>query len=299
MVCLPDVNIVVTSSTERDLRFYDCTAGTFSLKIVLYSWEYMICTMHYHFHRDIKEKSMLVCGDAGGHIRVLLFSPVFRGPFQNRPGRALIELRHIDWQKRPKLLPEMQLVEIHDAHTDWIRQVSYYASLHCVVSCATSPDALLMTDLAGSKTRNLFRVDKGIQCFAFDESVHCLVTGGPDCTVRVWNPFLPAKPGVVFRGHRAGVVAIVLQGKGPKTHYGLTVRPDARAIGIWSVNVRERSLGVETVSGLGVQTAGSPECITGTDARSLTTAARCTLRGIPHTHIRAEPDTTERGSKEH
>lgn len=42
MVCMPDVNIIVTSSTERDLRFYDCTAKTFTLKIVITSWEYMV-----------------------------------------------------------------------------------------------------------------------------------------------------------------------------------------------------------------------------------------------------------------
>lgn len=42
MVCMPDVNIIVTSSTERDLRFYDCSAKTFTLKIVITSWEYMV-----------------------------------------------------------------------------------------------------------------------------------------------------------------------------------------------------------------------------------------------------------------
>ncbi|GBP32379.1 hypothetical protein EVAR_25634_1 [Eumeta japonica] len=39
--------------------------------------------------------------------------------------------------------------------------------------------------------------------------------------------------------------------------------------------------------------------LAGTDARGLTVAARLTLRGTPHTRTRAEPDTTERGSKEH
>lgn len=42
MVCMPDVNIICTSSTERDLRFYDCTANTFTLKIIITSWEYMV-----------------------------------------------------------------------------------------------------------------------------------------------------------------------------------------------------------------------------------------------------------------
>ncbi|GBP30857.1 hypothetical protein EVAR_91598_1 [Eumeta japonica] len=66
-----------------------------------------------------------------------------------------------------------------------------------------------------------------------------------------------------------------------------------------SANGAKRSLGAETVRGLGVQTAGSPECVAGTDARGLTAAARLTLRGTPHTHTRAEPDITERGSKEY
>ncbi|CAH2107918.1 unnamed protein product [Euphydryas editha] len=231
MVCMPDVNIIVTSSTERDLRFYDCTAKTFTLKIVITSWEYMICTMYYHFFKDIQEKSILICGDVGGNVRVLLFSPVKRGPFRNQPGRALLQLRHVDLQRRPHLLPEMKLVEMNRVHADWVRQVSFYASLHCVVSCATCADALIMCDLAGSKTHNVFRVDKGIQCFAFDEAAHVLATGGPDCAVRVWNPFVPARASVALEGHHAAVTALVLQAAGT-TVYSLS---RDRVIKVWDV----------------------------------------------------------------
>ncbi|GBP81764.1 hypothetical protein EVAR_90991_1 [Eumeta japonica] len=41
------------------------------------------------------------------------------------------------------------------------------------------------------------------------------------------------------------------------------------------------------------------ELLAGMDARGLNAAAQLTLRGIPHTRIRAEPGTMERGSKEH
>ncbi|XP_022814895.1 WD repeat-containing protein on Y chromosome-like [Spodoptera litura] len=231
MVCMPDVNIIVTSSTERDLRFYDCIAKTFTLKINITSWDYMICTMYYRFSTDINEKCMLVCGDVGGNVRVLLFSPVLRGPFRNEAGRALISLRHVDLQRRPKMLPELQLVDLGRVHSEWVRQVSYYESLHCVVSCATCSDSLLMCDLSGSKTHNMFRVDKGIQCFEFDEEAHVLVTGGPDCMVRVWNPFVPAKANVLFIGHHAAVTCIVLQNKG-QTIYSLS---RDRSIKVWDV----------------------------------------------------------------
>ncbi|KAG6461155.1 hypothetical protein O3G_MSEX012443 [Manduca sexta] len=231
MVCMPDVNIIVTSSTERDLRFYDCTANTFTLKIVITSWEYMICTMYYHFHKDENEKCILICGDVGGNVRVLLFSPIKRGPFKNEAGRALIQLRHVDLQRKPRLLPEMTLVELTRMHSEWVRQVSFYASLHCVVSCATCPDALLMCDIAGSKTHNIFHVDKGIQCFAFHEEAHILVTGGPDCAIRVWNPFVPAKANVVLHGHHAGVISLVLQNNG-QTIYSLS---RDRVIKVWDL----------------------------------------------------------------
>ncbi|CAB3250854.1 unnamed protein product [Arctia plantaginis] len=231
MVCMPDVNIIVTSSTERDLRFYDCTAGTFTLKIVISSWEDMICTMHYHFEADEKEKCILICGDVGGNMRVLLFSPIKRGPFRNEAGRALIQLRHVDLQRKPHLLPELKLVELTRIHAEWVRQVSYYASLHCVVSCATCPDSLLMCDMYGSKTHNMFRVDKGIQCFAFDEEAHVLVTGGPDCIVRVWSPFVPTKANVIFLGHHAGITCVVLQNSG-QTIYSLS---RDRVIKVWDV----------------------------------------------------------------
>ncbi|KAH9642092.1 hypothetical protein HF086_007212 [Spodoptera exigua] len=190
-----------------------------------------ICTMHYRFSPDINEKCMLICGDVGGNVRVLLFSPVLRGPFRNEAGRALISLRHVDLQKRPRMLPELRLVDLGRMHSEWVRQVSYYESLHCVVSCATCSDSLLLCDISGSKTHYMFKVEKGIQCFEFDEESHVLVTGGPDCTVRVWNPFVPAKANVVLIGHHAAVTCIVLQNKG-QTIYSLS---RDRTIKVWDI----------------------------------------------------------------
>ncbi|GBP49229.1 hypothetical protein EVAR_96537_1 [Eumeta japonica] len=55
------------------------------------------------------------------------------------------------------------------------------------------------------------------------------------------------------------------------------------AIGIWSMNLRERSLGAETVRGLGVQTVRLTGVYhRGERKRGITVTARCTLRGIKH-----------------
>ncbi|GBP19497.1 hypothetical protein EVAR_102044_1 [Eumeta japonica] len=63
--------------------------------------------------------------------------------------------------------------------------------------------------------------------------------------------------------------------------------------------LRERSLGAENRVRARRADGRVAGVVAGTDARGLTAAARLTLRGTPHTRTRAEPDTTERGSKEH
>lgn len=92
IVALSDVNIVCTSSTERELRFHEMVASTFSLRIVIRSLPFAVCNMSYSFHPRGKSNSKLVLGDYGGNVRVLEFDPHLRGPFQSKPGAALIEL---------------------------------------------------------------------------------------------------------------------------------------------------------------------------------------------------------------
>lgn len=72
---------------------------------------------------------------------------------------------------------------------------------------------------------------QGIQCFAFDEETHVVVTGGPDCMVRVWNAFVPSKASAIFIGHHAGITCLVLQNKG-QTIYSLS---RDRTIKVWDV----------------------------------------------------------------
>jgi len=66
--------------------------------------------------------------------------------------------------------------------------------------------------------------------FFFSES-HTLATGGPDCTVRVWNPFVSNKVNVVLPGHRSTICALVVIDTG-KRIYSLS---KDRCIKVWDV----------------------------------------------------------------
>ena len=214
-VCLPDVSVMCTSSSERDVRFYDTSAGKFDLRVVISSWDHAVVTMSYVIAPAAEEDSKLIAGDMGGNVKVILFNSVARGPFGSKLGEPLARFRYENLVRG--LVPGFRMVEFRNVHTDWVRQVAYYPSLSLVVSCAACPKvAVQMLDLHETKRGYAYRIPKGAYCFALAEGVHLMATGSSDGLVRVWNPFVPKRPSVVFVGHHTGIVGVVFQ-DGAKT----------------------------------------------------------------------------------
>lgn len=58
------------------------------------------------------------------------------------------------------------------------------------------------------------------------------MTGGPDCLVRLWNPFVPKKPSAIFRGHRAPISSVVITENG-ELLYSLS---KDRCIRAWNIS---------------------------------------------------------------
>ncbi|XP_069676341.1 WD repeat-containing protein on Y chromosome-like isoform X2 [Periplaneta americana] len=234
LVCLPDVSIVCTSSTERELRFYDTTANHFELRIIITSLEYSVSSMYYHFNQDIKENSYLVLGDNGGNIRILYFNSKQKGPFYHTPGDDVIHILYEGLVKGE--LSHMNVIEFRNIHSEWVNQVSYYSSLNSFVSCAPcAENSLYLCDVLGTKNKYSFSVAKGVSCFNIAEDSHLIVTGSQDCLVRVWNAFVPKKAIVVFEGHHTAICSIVLQDSGQKI-YSLS---KDRCIKVWDVPAQE------------------------------------------------------------
>lgn len=98
-VCLPDVRIVVTSSSERDLRFYDTTANNFHLRIIVTSLPWAVSSMSYYFRQSLDIDCKLIMGDYGGNVRILTFNALLRGPFQSKPDAALTNLTYSELVK--------------------------------------------------------------------------------------------------------------------------------------------------------------------------------------------------------
>ncbi|KAK5645470.1 hypothetical protein RI129_006770 [Pyrocoelia pectoralis] len=231
MVCLPDVSVVCTSSSERDLRFYDTSACKFELRIIFSSLDEAVVCMHYEFNiKEKDEESKLIMGDMAGNVKILMFNTVARGPFKSQPGIPLLHVRYERLVKR--LVPGFRIVEFRNLHTNWVRQVSYYKTLQCFVSCSACPKAaVIIKDITDNKSSYVYKIPKGAWCFTFCECVHLLATGGTDSLVRLWNPFVPNKPSAVFSGHHAGICALILQDSGK---YLYSISKD-KCIKVWDV----------------------------------------------------------------
>ncbi|KAG5331215.1 WDY protein, partial [Acromyrmex charruanus] len=195
MIVLPDVQIVCTSSTECDLRFYDVAAKKFDLRILIFSLENAVVCMYYYFSRNINENSYIVLGDTSGSIIIITFNPTDRGPFkQYTAATDLIILRY----------------------DNVIKAENYFAKR--------------LLQLGGDTRTRCHRIKK--YTYKLDEpESQILVTGGPDCVIRIWNPFIPGKANAILLGHRSTICALVVTNAGNRI---FSLSKD-RCIKIWDV----------------------------------------------------------------
>ncbi|XP_020279085.1 WD repeat-containing protein on Y chromosome isoform X2 [Pseudomyrmex gracilis] len=229
MIVLPDVQVVCTSSTEYDLRFYDTAAKKFDLRILISSLEHAVVCMHYYFSTDTNEPSYIVLGDTNGSVIIMAFQSAERGPFNQHPAHDTITLRYDDLIKGK--LQGLNVLEFKNIHSKWTNQVAYYGSLRTFVSCSRCDDRSLCVFNVTGVTQYTFQVLMGISCFTVCEESCTLVTGGIDSVVRVWNPFVPGKANAILQGHRSPICALVIIDAGKRV-YSLS---KDRCIKVWDV----------------------------------------------------------------
>eukprot|EP01135_Chromosphaera_perkinsii_P000466 Nk52_evm20s96 gene=Nk52_evmTU20s96 len=148
---------------------------------------------------------------------------------------------------------------------EWVGQVKYFPGFGFIL-CSEDERASLVTGTitkSSIQIRNVFKVTKGVFCFDYNKERNVIVTGGMDRLVRLWNPYVTAKPTSILDGHTGPVMDVrVQEGEGLIYSYGKdnTVRlwdlkdlipmqvvcekiaEDNIFIGAFTLNVEERKL---------------------------------------------------------
>nr|B7FF06.1 RecName: Full=WD repeat-containing protein on Y chromosome; Short=WD40 Y [Drosophila grimshawi]DAA06440.1 TPA_inf: WD-40 domain protein [Drosophila grimshawi] len=206
----------VTASREGQLRFWSAHMEPLRSAVSESSnLPYAVYCMSYAFYNNGKTHSKLVLGDYAGNVRILSYSPYLRGPFQAKPGAALVELVWADVLKGriPLLIPREHI----NLHSELISCVYYSLHMNTLFASAEYRNTKKYRGrcpgliMVSNDDRNNFRIPLGVSVFYVAESKNILVTGGPDTFVRIWDVYISSEPSAILTGHNGGIVAVFVQ----------------------------------------------------------------------------------------
>ncbi|XP_037083590.1 WD repeat-containing protein on Y chromosome-like [Pollicipes pollicipes] len=139
-------------------------------------------------------------------------------------------------------LPSVEAKIYRPLHREWVKQVKYVPELAGFISCALSNEvSMVIAETAGTKANFIFSTRRGITCFDYDNVQGVIVTGGMDCTVRVWNTYMTNRPSMLFIGHNAPISHILTR---PADEQIISLSKD-KCVKVW--DLREQVC-VQTVS---------------------------------------------------
>uniref|UniRef100_A0A8C6QHU6 EF-hand domain-containing protein n=2 Tax=Nannospalax galili TaxID=1026970 RepID=A0A8C6QHU6_NANGA len=216
LVSLENVNKIAVAFTSKEICFYDLLSKEeFPCQYKLQGLKGTpICMDYWYDPLDAKE-SILSFGDITGKVQGIVFTAALISLFE-RPASSCDDedaTMTIDWTE---LLSGghkcCHVLEHKFHHGDWVRQVTYNASLDAFISNTTSSTRSMVLAWREKSKKHLkmtsFNIAQGIHAFDYHSRLNLIATAGIDNKVCLWNPYLVSKPVGVLWGHSASVTAV-------------------------------------------------------------------------------------------
>uniref|UniRef100_A0A8C0JGP9 EF-hand domain-containing protein n=1 Tax=Canis lupus dingo TaxID=286419 RepID=A0A8C0JGP9_CANLU len=216
LVSLENVNKIAVAFTSKEICFYDLLSkGEFPCQYKLQGLKGTPICMEYWYDPLDANKSVLSFGDITGKVQAIVFTTALISLFE-RPASA-----HEDEEAMVTLSWEELLSGYHKCcytlqhnlhHGDWVRQVTYNASLDAIISSTTSNTNTMVLAWREKSKKHLkmtsFNVAEGIHAFDYHSQLNLIATAGINKKVCLWNPYVVSKPVGVLWGHSASVIAV-------------------------------------------------------------------------------------------
>ncbi|XP_075264568.1 cilia- and flagella-associated protein 337-like isoform X2 [Convolutriloba macropyga] len=259
-VTMNEFNKFILTTGDREIQFYELS--TYEPYCQITGLSTVPLKMDYH-HDPIERKTLLLFGDGQGCVHILIFANAGetlrtwkKSKNEGIPSvekEAVISdpnVHYLRWQ----------------VHKDWVTDLKYFADINQVISSSNHDETALVigctvgsTDVnrelghGGSlslKRNHLhqskesppalqrlsvdkleFRVYKGVKAFDFDKDKNIVVTGGMDRTIRMFNPYIPARPNGMLKGHNAPVCLLSISSQDSRIY---SVSTD-KMIKVWDI----------------------------------------------------------------
>uniref|UniRef100_A0A182QKI2 WD repeat-containing protein on Y chromosome n=1 Tax=Anopheles farauti TaxID=69004 RepID=A0A182QKI2_9DIPT len=242
---LPDISMLCVAGLETELRFYDVVASSFTLKLVIERLPHSVCALAYRFNRH--ESSKLLTGDYVGRVRMFVFYPDRKLTSSNESQKTVTRISLLEVLQGK--YPPVECIEYGSVLPDMVRSIQFVNSLESFIACAeenpltstrkrTQPmqtcSMVIRSLVPSNATMTKFYVPRGVTCFAFEASNELLVSGGPDCELRLWDIHRPNKPSVVLMGHTSSIKFVFIQDAGEKIYSF----DEKKIVKVWDVRNR-------------------------------------------------------------
>ncbi|KAJ1129415.1 hypothetical protein NDU88_007785 [Pleurodeles waltl] len=101
--------------------------------------------------------------------------------------------------------------EIPDVHPEAITKVLYVPERDLLITSSSSAKiSVAITDIHRKRKSYTWRINKGVRCFDYCESLDLLVTGCADHRVCLWNQYVTSRPIAVFQEHNMAILDVVI-----------------------------------------------------------------------------------------
>nr|XP_036859581.1 WD repeat-containing protein 49 [Manis javanica] len=216
LVSLENVNKIAVAFTSKEICFYDLLSKEeFPCQYKLQGLKGTPLCMDYWYDPLDANESILSFGDITGKVQALAFTAALISLFE-RPVCAHEDAEAtvtINWAE---LLSGSQkccyILEHKLHHGDWVRQVTYNASLDAIISSTTSNTNTMVLAWREKSKKHLkvtsFNIAQGIHAFDYHSRLNLIATAGINNKVCLWNPYVVSKPVGVLWGHSASVIAV-------------------------------------------------------------------------------------------
>ncbi|XP_060027890.1 WD repeat-containing protein 49 isoform X2 [Erinaceus europaeus] len=217
MVSLENVNKIAVAFTSKEICFYDLLSKEeFPCQYKLQGLKGTPVCMDYWYDPLDANESILSFGDITGKVQAIVFTAalisLFERPVVNTCGdeEATVSINWMEVLAGHHRCCYTLEHRLH--HGDWVRQVTYNASLDAIISSTTNNTSSLVLAWREKSKKHLqmtsINIAQGIHAFDYHSRLNLIATAGINNKICLWNPYVVSKPVGVLWGHSSSVIAV-------------------------------------------------------------------------------------------
>ncbi|XP_058151218.1 cilia- and flagella-associated protein 337 isoform X1 [Dasypus novemcinctus] len=218
LVSLENVNKIAVAFTSKEISFYDLLSKEeFPCQYKLQGLKGTPICMDYWYDPLDANEAILSFGDITGKVQAISFTAalisLFERPVSACEDEGATATMTINWAELHSGYHKCCFILEHKLHHgDWVRQVTYNASLDAIISSTTSNINTVVLAWREKSKKHLkmtsFNIAQGIHAFDYHSQLNLIATAGINNKVCLWNPFVVSKPVGVLWGHSTSVIAV-------------------------------------------------------------------------------------------